>query len=824
MNSGTLVVRYAWRNGIPVCSAFLFTSKADSMRQNFLKTAFRNLSKNKAYSFLNIFGLAIGIACAGLIFLWVESELAYDKFNTKKDLIYYVKENQKYDTYTATFSSTPGVMAPVMQQEIPGIANTCRMSEGRSTQLISIGDKTMYAEGKYVEASMFSMFTLPFVEGNAKTAFPQLHSMVITERTAKKFFGTDKQVIGKTVRLDNKQDYTITGVLKDIPENSSLKFEWVAPFQVWFDKSPWAKYWGNNCLSTYVELKPGVAPATVNKLLYGFIQKREPESIARPFLFTMNDWHLRDEFDNGVQTGGGGITYVRLFAIIAWIILLIACINFMNLATARSEKRAREVGVRKVLGAGKKSLIFQFIGEAIFMSVLAAIAALVIMAAVLPLFNTLVQKELALAILKPLHITGLLAITLICGLIAGSYPSLYLSSFKPVFVLKGLKLKDSSAAYIRKGLVVLQFSVSIILIISTLVIYKQIQHVKDRNLGFNKNNLLQVDIRGDAAKYYPSLKQDMLSSGVVQNVALSDHVTLYGGNNTGSLTWEEKDPNAQILISGRYVTPGFFATNEMKLLKGRDFVETDSATSKNQNVVITESLEKLMGSGSALGKILWNKGDTSGEKLTVVGIVNDYLYGNLYGKPDPVVFTCTAPEQTNIMYVKLKEKTNTEQALASIGAVMKKNNPAYPFTYQFVDDQFNRMFLNEQLISQLSKLFAALAIIISCLGLFGLAAFTAERRIKEIGVRKVLGASVTGITALLSKDFLKLVLFSCFVAFPLSWWMMDNWLANYQYRITIAWWVFALAGIAAIIIALLTISFQSIKAAMANPVKSLRTE
>ena len=682
----------------------------------------------------------------------------------------------------------------------------------------------MYANGMYVDASMFSMFTLPFVDGDAKAAFKELYSMVITQRTAKKFFGTDQNVVGKTIRLDNKQDYTITGVIKDIPDNSSLKFEWVAPFQIWFDQNPWAKHWGNNCLSTYVELEPGASAANVNKVLYDFIQKKEPESNARPFLFSMNDWHLRNAFDNGVQTGGGGITYVKLFSVIAWIILLIACINFMNLATARSEKRAKEVGVKKVLGVTKKSLVLQFIGEAVVMAAIAATAAVIIMALVLPSFNTLVQKELTLGVTNPMHITALLLITLICGLIAGSYPSLYLSSFKPIFVLKGVKMKDSSAAFIRKGLVVVQFSVSIVLIISTIVIYQQIQHVKDRNLGFNKNNLLQVDIRGEAAKYYPSLKQDIMNTNVVESAALSDYVVLYSGNNTGSLTWEGKDPNAQILVSGRYVSPGFFATSQMKLLKGRDFVETDSVTSKQTNIVITESLEKLMGKGSALGKIIWNKGDTSGEKLTVVGVVSDYLYGDMYGKPDPVAFMCTSPGNTGILYVRLKANSNLDEALAKIGAVMKKNNPAYPFTYQFVDDQFNQLFTNEQLISQLSKVFAALAIIISCLGLFGLAAFTAERRIKEIGVRKVLGASVAGITTLLSKDFLKLVVLSCLVAFPLSWWVMNNWLASYQYRITISWWIFAIAGVAAIIIALLTISFQSVKAALANPVKSLRTE
>jgi putative ABC transport system permease protein len=804
------------------------------MFQNFFKTTLRSLNKNKGYSFLNIFGLAIGIACAGLIFLWVEDELKYDQFNTKKDLLYFVRENQKYDTYTATFSSTPGLLGPALQAEIPGIANTCRTSEGLSTSLFSIGDRSMYASGKFAEPSLFTMFTLPFVQGNAATAFKQLYSIVITEKTAKKFFGDDKNVIGKTVRIDNKHDYVVTGVLKDIPENSTLQFEWVAPFQIFYDANDYLHKWGNNSLSTYVELKPGVNVSSVNKLLYNFIQQKFEganapaeaiASAARPFLFSMNDWHLRDQFDNGVQTGGGGITYIRLFSAIAWIILLIACINFMNMATARSTKRAKEVGVKKVLGAARKNLAAQFIGEALLLSFIATILAVIIIALALPAFNTLVVKHLSLGLNNPIHIIALLAIMLICGLVAGSYPSLYLSSFNPVFVLKSIKLKDGSAAFIRKGLVVLQFTISIVLIISVIIIYQQIQHVKSRDLGFNRNNLLQIDISGDMAKNYSVINQDLLQTGAVESTALEDHATLYGGNNTGGLTWDGKTTAAQILISQRYVTPAFFNTSGMKLLEGRDIQQTDTAiNNKTIYTVITQTLEKLMGKGSALGKTLHFEGDTSGMHAEVVGVVNDYVYGDMYGKPDPVMFFCTKPENTTEMYVRLKKQANTETALSQIQNVLKKDNPAYPFTYQFVDDQFNNMFFVETLIGSLAKIFASLAIFISCLGLFGLSAYTAERRTKEIGVRKVLGASVANITTLLSKDFLQLVFISCIVAFPVAWWMMHNWLQNYKYRIEISWWIFLAAGISAILIALITISFQSIKAAVANPVKSLRTE
>ncbi|HEY4154327.1 MAG TPA: ABC transporter permease [Puia sp.] len=795
------------------------------MLKNFFKTALRNLWKNKAFSFLNIFGLAIGIACAGLIFLWVEDELSWDQFNVKKDRLYYIRENQKYDAYIATFGSTPTPLAPAMQAEMPGIANTCRIGGWGTTRLIRVGDKSMYSSGSYVDPSLFSMFSLPFVQGNAKTAFAALHSMVITQATARKFFGNEENAVGKTVRVDNRQDYTISGVLKDIPENSTVSFEWVSPFEIWYDENKdWAKDWGNNGLTTFVELKPGVQPATINGLLKGFIQKREAKANVVPFLWSMNDWHLRDEFENGVQTGGGRIEYVHLFSVIAWIVLLIACINFMNLATARSEKRAREVGVKKVLGAGKRSLVFQFIGEALCLALLSAIGAVLIMALTLPAFNLLVQKNLLISLNNPLHLGVLAGITIICGLVAGSYPSLYLSSFNPVFVLKGLKLKGGSAALIRKGLVVLQFGISIVLIIGIITIYRQVQYVKDRSLGFNKNNLLQVDVNSEMTENYAAVRQDLLASGVVDNLALSNYNTLYGGNNSGGLTWEGKTTGNQVLISMRYVSPGFMNVSGIKILEGRDFVETDSVQSKRMNVMITRSLENQMGKGTAVGKTLHWEGDTSGMVVNVVGVVNDYVYGDMYGKPDPVMFFCLNTKDASQLYVRLKPAEDAEAAMKRIGAVIKKDNPSYPFTYHFVDDQFNRMFLNEELISRLSRVFAALAIIISCLGLFGLAAYTAERRTKEIGVRKVLGASVTHITALLSKDFIRLVLIACLVAFPIAWWMMHRWLQGYKYRIEINWWIFLAAGLSAIAIALLTVSFQSIKAAIANPARNLRSE
>ena len=801
--------------------SYRLIAKSYFMLKSFFKTTIRNLWKNKTNSFLNIFGLAIGIACAGLIFLWVENELGYDNFNEKKDRLYYVMMNQHYDKGIFTHGSTPGPLGPAIQSEMPGIANTCRMNEGLSYPLFSAGDKSFFAGGKYAEPALFNMFTLPFVQGNPKTAFAQLNSLVITERTAKKFFGNEKNLIGKMIRMDNKQDYVVSGVIKDLPENSTLQFEWVAPFEILYKASPWMNGWGSFGISTYVELQPGAHAAAINKQLYGAVQKRDPASIGHPFLFGMNNWHLRGNFTNGKQTGGQ-IEYVQLFSVIAWIILFIACINFMNLATARSEKRAKEVGVRKVMGAQKKNLIAQFIGEALFMSLLAATLAIIIMALALPAFNGLVRQNLSMGFGNPLHIGAALLLVAICGLIAGSYPSLYLSSFNPVFVLKGIKLKTGGAALIRRSLVVVQFTVSIVLIISTIIIYQQIQHLKSRNLGFDKDNLIEMNVQGDVLQHFPAIKQELLNTGIVENAALTDHSTIYEGNNTGGIKWPGKDPNAQVLVSVRAVSPEFIPTSGMHLLQGRNF--HSNASSDSLNIIITESLAKLMGKETAIGKTIQSDNETPGyANYTIVGVVKDYVYGNMYGKPDPVVFFCLPQYATNL-YIRIRPNSNLEKGIAKIEAIMKKNNPAYPFDYRFVDEQFNNMFQNEMLISRLSWIFAALAIVISCLGLFGLASYTAERRTKEIGVRKVLGASVTGIATLLSVDFLRLIIISALIAFPVAWLAMNSWLQGYPYRISISWWVFLIAGLLSVLIAIITISFQSIKAALMNPVRSLRTE
>ncbi len=788
------------------------------MFKNYLKTTFRNLWKNKGYSFLNIGGLAIGIACAGLIFLWVENELTWNHYFSNSDNLYIVKDQQTYDGTTFTFDATPGLLAQSIKAEIPGIKNTARCTWGNQL-LFSLGDKSLYDQGNYVDSGFLSMFQLEFIKGSATNAFSQLHSLVITETMAKKFFeSTD--VIGKTLKVNNDQDYLITGVIKDLPKSVSFRFNWLAPFKIFEDENTWLREWGNNGVITYVETVPNANISAINKKLYGFIQTKEPDGNARMSIYPMNRWRLYNSFDTNGKEKEGQLKYVNLFSLIAWIILIIACINFMNLATARSEQRAREVGVRKVLGAGKNKLIGQFIGEALFLSLLSTVLAVLIIYLSLPAFNTLVEKQLSLNILDPLHITGLLAIALICGLLAGSYPAFYLSSFNPVMVLKGLKIKSgNSAGLIRKGLVIIQFSISVILIISTVIIYQQIQHVKDRDLGYKKDGLIYTSLSGKMKTNFGVIKNDLLKTGLVQNASISNSQVLQLGSNSGNFEWEGKDPSKQVLITMEGVSPEYISTMGMHLKSGRDFY--DNIKTDSSSIIINEALAKLIGKKDVVGSIISRPGGT--EKHTVVGVINDFVYNSMYAPASPLILYADT-SNVNVLTIHVKPGNNIKTTLSKIEGVVKADNPGYPVEFSFVDDQFNQLFKTETLIGTLAGVFSILAILISCLGLFGLAAYTAERRTKEIGIRKVLGASTQGLAALLSKDFLQLVAISCLIAFPIAWWMMHSWLGTYTYRIKINWTVFLVAGLLALLIALLTVSFQAIRAAIANPVKSLRTE
>jgi len=786
------------------------------MLKNYFKVSFRSLWKNKAYSALNIFGLAIGITCTCLILLWVQDEMNFDSVFPKKDRIFYVPTNQNYEGEWRTFYSTPGPLAKALKEEVPEIVGSAIT---HSTNLLfTVDDKGINRRGRYTDPDFLTMFDLQFIEGSAEDAFKRPEAIVLTQKMVSELFGENTRVLNKVLRVDNKENFVITGVVRDLPDNVTFGFNWLVPFERFAqeDDMEWLESYGNNFADTFVELAPNAdfeaADAKVRKILPS--KTEDPDTYA--FLHSMNDWHLRSSFKNGKKVGGR-IGYVRLFAIIALIILFIACINFMNLATARSEKRANEVGVRKVLGSGKKNLIYQFIAEALITASFATLLSMFLLLILVPQFNLLIEKQLEFNVFNPTHLFTLIGITLVCGLLAGWYPAFYLSSFKPAHVLKGVRTKRGGASFIRKGLVVLQFTVSIVFIVSTIIVYQQIQHVKGRDLGYTKENLIQMPVNGDMIKNFIPIQQEMIASGMIENVALSNSSVLSDGNNGSGLEWGGGTNTEDVLISFRFVSSNFFETMGMKIAEGRGFGKSVHADSTN--VLISESFAKLMGSETPLGKKVIRYGRT----YTVIGVVKDYLYGDMYGTSDPVMFFNNLDDAFN-MYVKTKSGIPISETLTAMKNVMKVHNPAFPFEYEFVDDAFNAKFKGEKLISSLFQIFALLAIIISCLGLFGLSAYTAEQRRKEIGVRKVLGSSVSGIVALLSKDFMRLVLISMLLSGPLAWWAMDNWLQSFAYRIKINPLVFAIAGIIAVGIALSTVSFQAIKAAIANPVKSLRME
>jgi putative ABC transport system permease protein len=797
------------------------------MIKNYFKTAVRNLWRNKTFSFLNIFGLAVGVACAAIIFLWVEDEINYNNYFKNKSTLYQVFENQTYDGQTFTFAATPGPLAPAIKEEIPGIRKTSRTT-WRNRELVTVGEKSIYGNGLYVDSSFLQMFSLEFIKGSEINAFSQLNSIVLTETMAEKIFNA-VEVVGKTVTLDNKQEFIVGGVIKDFPKNNHFSYtDWIAPFEVFRKRNDWLKSWGNNGIQTYVQLDEKASSLSVNKKLSGFIQAKDTGAIASPFLLSAGDWRLRSNFVDGRQSGGR-IKQVKLFSVIAWIILLIACINFMNLATARSEKRAKEVSVRKVMGSGKRMLVFQFLVEAIVMALIAVALSIAITALALPAFNRLIEKELVLDIFKPLHFTALLVIGLLCGLIAGSYPAFYLGSFNPIAVLKGLKIKKTGgAAFVRKALVITQFAVSVIFIICTIIIYGQVMHTKNRELGIDKNNIINMSQQlitmkqdGDMGLRFKTIKNELLATGVVQNAALSNSPAFNVNSNSGDFSWKSKDPGKEILISMEWATPEYISTMGMHLVSGRDFYQDGTADSNN--IVINETLAKLISKNpeEAVSQLIGRDNN----KLIVIGVIKDFVYNNIYGAAAPlIIFNDTKAANTANLTVRFKPGVDYSASLAKVETVIKKYNPEYPFEYKFVDATFENLFKGESLIGTLASLFAGLAIFISCLGLFGLAAYTAERRIREIGIRKVLGASVTSLAALLSKDFLTLVIISCVIAFPLAWYFMNSWLQGYEYRVAIHWWMFALPAIIAIAIALITVSFQAIKAAIANPVKSLRSE
>lgn len=780
--------------------------------------AFRNLKKSPGFSAINILGLSIGMASAMLILIWIENEVSHDQFHEKKDRIYEAWNRFAFSGELHCWNTTPKILARTLEKDFPEVELAARADWSRN-RLISVDEKRFNESGFYTDAGFLEIFSFTLLNGHPKSALNDLNSIVITERLAQKLFG-DSDPMGKTIKADNKYLLTVTGVLKNLPKNTRFSFDYLMNWRhMEAHEGGVENNWGNNSTRTYMLLKSGSDIEKLQAKLKVLKPKYDPtEPTWEMFAYPLSRWRLHSSFSNGVESGGL-ITFVWLFGIIAGFVLLIACINFMNLSTARSEKRAKEVGIRKTLGAHPISLIFQFLTESVLLSLLAGFLAIGLLILALPGFNQLAEKEFILEWANPLHWLVFLLFILVTGLLAGSYPAFFLSRFEPVRVLKGSYQLLKSPLAPRKILVVFQFTVAIALIVGTIIVRQQIKFAQDRELGYNKNNLLYTWISEEVRKNMAAIKNELISGGIATHItATSSPITQCWSDGWG-MEWEGKDPSDKTDID-RFTCDGpLVNTFGMQLVAGRDF-NLNQFPTDSTGMIINESSLKLMKFKNPIGQIIKD----NGQEWHVIGVVKDFIMRSPFSPHKPIIITGPKSDWFNALHIKLNEEKPMSQSLAIMEKVLKKYNPEYPFNPVFIDKDYAQKFEDENKIGTMAGVFAGLTIFISCMGLFGLATYMAESRTKEIGIRKVLGASVFGIVRLLSRDFLVLVIISIILATPIAWWALSKWLEEYSYRISISWQVFAVAGVLAIFIALATVSYQAIRAAISNPVKSLRTE
>ncbi len=788
------------------------------MLKNYLKIALRNIQRNSVYSFINISGLSIGLACSMLILLWVHDEISYDRFQPKYRQLYQAWINGHYDGTINSFTSAPQPLAEALKSADANIIRTAKLDWG-SEHLLTVGEKRLMIGGHYAGESFLEMFQFPLLKGSPDKVLNDPSSIVITENLAKSLFG-DADPINQVIRVDNYGDVKVTGLLKDIPKTSSLQFQFLLPWSYYEQYAEWIKNtkdeWEEFSFQVFAELQPGTDEASVNKNVRDLIMKNAtPDTQRDVFLYPMSRWRLYSSFKAGLEDGGM-IDYVKGFATIGIFILIIACINFMNLATARSERRAREVGIRKSVGSRRSELILQFLGESMLIAVLAFILSLVVVEVSLPFYNTLVEKQLAVNYTSSLFWIFGTSVVFITGLVSGSYPAFYLSAFQPATVLKSKINVGKSASTPRKILVTLQFGFSILLITGTMVIHQQIEHIQNRSLGYDQENLMVVENTADLDKHFQTMKEEMISQGVAVSITKSQApITSIFSNNF--VDWPGKPEDQNVLFTTLRTEYDFTETMGIPLLEGRDF--SPDFKGDSTAVLVNQAAIDIMGLKEPIGETLkiWEK------PYTIIGITDNVLMGSVF-RDVPPMFMVLLPDITGYISIRLARGNDLPASIGKVEEIVKKYNPAYPFEYTFADTQFAKMFSTINLISRLSNVFASLAILITCLGLFGLAAFTAEQRTKEIGIRKVLGASLTGIVLLISKDFSKLVLFAFAITAPLAWWVMDSFLQRYPYRIEIPLWILPLAGGVALLLALIIVTTQALRAARANPADSLRSE
>ncbi|MEO6001252.1 MAG: ABC transporter permease [Chitinophagaceae bacterium] len=788
------------------------------MLKNYFKIAFRNLTRHKAFSFLNISGLAIGMACSILILLWVQHELSYDRFHANKEQIFRVTCNA---TGFKAAVSPPG-MAEQLKKEIPGIKASTRVSKP-DTELFQVGDHKFHEKNVfYADSNFLQLFSFTLVKGKVATAMLRPDAIMITEDMAKKYFG-DENPMGKIIKKDNKDNLIVTGILANAPSNSHLKFDFVLPmsFLAARDNNVKNNSWTNFNFYTYIQLN-GSVPVTssilskINQRINSIAKEHVKDLKVKFNLQPLTSIHLDPALQIDLP-GHGNIQYVNTFFIVALFIMGIACINFMNLSTARSARRAKEVGLRKVVGAGRIQLIFQFLGESLMISFLSLFLAIALVFSLLPAFNSLAEKTLTLSVTDGNLMFSLLSIAILTGLVAGSYPALFLSGFKPIKVLKGKLSIGGGNLLFRNGLVLLQFVVSIILLAGTIIVYKQLNFIKNKNLGFEKNNLLYMPMNGEMWGKKQAL-QNLLKGHPLTNdfTIISDLPTNLESGST-NVQWEGKDPTSQTVIPSIDIDENFVNVFQVKMLEGRSF--SSAFKGDSSSYVVNETAMKLMGFNvsNAVGKQL----TFDDRKGAIIGVVKDFNFKPLQYAIEPVVLRLG--KWGGIVVIRTTS-ANTASSIKALENISLQLNPSYPFSYNFFDKDLENQYRGEQQMGKIFNLFAILAIFISCLGLYGLSAFMAEQRTKEIGVRKVLGASVFNILFLLSGNFTRLILIAVFIAVPVSWYAIDTWLQSFAYRVDISWLIFVAASLTALFIAWLTVSYESVKAAIMNPVKSLRSE
>jgi putative ABC transport system permease protein len=798
------------------------------MFKNYLKIAIRNLYKNKGYSAINIGGLAMGMAVAIMIGLWIHDEFAFDKYHQNYNRIAKVMQTVDFEGEVYHGDYMPAPMGNELRNHYKDDFKYVIMSSFNHEHILANGNNKFTRKGNYMSAEAPDMFSLKMLKGT-RAGLKDQASVLLSESVAQALFG-DADPMDKIIKMDNKHDVRVTGVYEDLPYNTEFRdLSFIVPWDLYVNTQDWVKNainnaeWNNNSWQVLAQISDNADFEAVSRKIKDIKLKHAPEiAFAKPriYLLPMSQWHLYSGWDkHGLPDGR--IQYVWLFGIIGIFVLLLASINFMNLSTARSEKRAKEVGIRKAIGSMRGQLINQFLSESMMVVALAFVLSLLLVVVLLPVFNEVADKRMSVLWTSPWFWLAGIAFSVVTGLISGSYPAFYLSSFQPVKVLKGAARVGRYAAIPRKVLVVLQFTVSVTLIIGTIIVFKQIQHAKNRPIGYDRTGLVTVNINTpELSSHYNVLRGDLLKTGAVIEMSTSSAPATEMNSSNSGFQWEGKDPNFKENFGTIAVTHDFGKTVGWQFVEGRDFSRQFSTDSSG--MVLNETALKYMKMkrpSDIIGKtVKWEK-----TSYTVVGVIKDMVMDSPFKPVEPTLFMVNYG-WANVINMKLNPALPARESLQKIEAVFKVINPGSPFDYKFSDEQYAAKFATEERIATLASTFAILAIVISCLGLFGLASFTAEQRTKEIGVRKVLGASVANLWALLSGDFVVLVVISCVISAPIAYYFLNGWLLKYEYRTNISWWIFAFAAVGAILITLLTVSYQAIRAALMNPVKSLRSE